>query len=505
MGLVSKTGTFLLRTATGNQPIRPPGLNFTPVLWEFFPTNQIAEGIGVHVQLGWGAAMNSSAMFAISSNSENGQGTSDATNITTDDKCFVLLNPGLTTVLYNAEFVNSEFGGCTINVITAPSSQFVVGFRAWGGSSIEAFIGTFTTKGSAGSDTFSGIPFKPEYLKFGTTRRTTIPSSGNEGIFAIGETSGVGEEGAVVVTSQNAQGTSNTKRKQRDDRCILAMNVSGTGIEDAIFEAFTADGFIVDWQNGSNALKIPFIAMRGGQFQVGSFLSQTAAGEFAAIEDLDFRPKTGSFFSFHNPETNSNVDGLKFSIGIADIVVDDINASGRFVAGATDEDAQGTTDADNFFDPGSFYKPYDFNQNILGDIDFVQWNSGGMTADETDADSAANEIIYMVAGDPTGKDNTQPAKVTYSMRVRDNMQVIREIETGRVVEPEEVKVNTYLRIEDLLPHVLPRESDLARDPQITFIESVIVQPPFGIALAGLRSTQADVFFSGMGLGGTSQT
>ena len=255
MGLNVKVGAFRLRGVAGNQIIRPLGLNFTPLLWEFYATNQVGIGIGVDAQLGWGAALDDSNMFAISSNSEDGQGTSDATNITTNSKCFALLQPGTTNFLYNAEFVSSDFGGCTINVITPPASapfHHVIWFKAWGGSDLEAALGIFTAKGGAGDDSFTGAGFVPDYIKFGCTGQTAIPASGNGGIFMVGETSGVGEEGAAAAISEDAVATSNTKRTQRDDRCILITDDAGANLQDALFKSFDADGGTVTWQNGSS-------------------------------------------------------------------------------------------------------------------------------------------------------------------------------------------------------------------------------------------------------------
>ncbi len=505
MGLDRQAGVFAIRAETGIQIIRPIGLNFTPTLVEFFPSIVTVAGIVVDAQLAYGAAKASDDRFALSSNSENAQANSDATRIVTDAKCVSLLDPGTTNVLFDADFVSFQFGGWTLSVTTAPATFFAIGFVAWGGSSFQSFIGTITSDAAPGTQTISGLPFKPQAVKFFTTGQTAIPASGNGGIYSVGVTSGVGEEGAAVVTSEDAQATTNTIRKQSDERCILTMDTSGGTIEDAIFESFETDGFKFEWLNASQALKIPFVALEGGQFQVGSFLSQAAAGEFSAISGLDFRPKIGSFFSFCNPETDSNVDGLEFVQGAASGIAGDWRESQRFDLGAVDEDGQAESDADSFGNLTAFYENYDNAQTKEGEIDFVNWEADGLTADETDADAAANEIIYFVAGDPIGKDNTQEAKIAYSMRIRDNRLIIIDTITGREIPPEQVRPNNWLRIEDIFPTTLPRESDLNRDPQITFVESVLVQPPFGVIISGLRSSQPDVFFAGLGLEGVSET
>jgi hypothetical protein len=70
----------------------------------------------------------------------------------------------------------------------------------------------------------------------------------------------------------------------------------------------------------------------------------------------------------------------------------------RFVVGGTAEDAQGTSDSDNFQDDGLMYLNYDYAQTQTGAIDFVSYDSDGFTLNQTDADPSANEMIYMIFG-----------------------------------------------------------------------------------------------------------
>ena len=503
MSVLARTGHFIMGLHTGVQTFRNDRWLWTPKIILFYPSMLAGVGIDTDTHVSFGAAVSPSERFALSSNSENGQGTSDATRTITDAQCIKILNPGLTTTFMEADFVAHLLGGFSLDVTTPPSARRRVIFLALGGSDLSVNIGTFTSKGSAGSDSFTGVGFQPDSLLFAYSKQTTIPQSANTAVFGLGMTSGVGAEGAFIVTAADAQAASNTKRHQRDDRCILAMNSSGGAIEDAILESLDADGATVDWQAASTAMKIPYIALKGGQFFSTSFTSQTGTGEFS-ITNVPFRPKAGIYYSFCNPETDVVQDDLKLSLGVATGIEDDGGTKLRGVTGGVEEDNQDPTDGDNFVAGDRIYQNYGFGQSLVGDFDFVSFNEDGATFDETDADDDTNEILALFVGDPAARDNTRQARISYNMRVTGNeINEIVEISTGRIIPPEELLPNTWMKVLDVFTTSLALETDPARDPQISFIEAISFSGPNSVTITTSRDKQLSILVAKIGQGSTS--
>ena len=94
--------------------------------------------------------------------------------------------------------------------------------------------------------------------------------------------------------------------------------------------------------------------------------------------------------------------------------------------------------------------------------------------------------------------------IHYSFRMRDKSQVIREVGTGRQLSPAEIRPNNWLNVLDLFPGRLASNTDLSKDPRITYVESVIYQEPIGLTLPAFRAVQLDNLLAKSGFGGVSQ-
>ena len=94
--------------------------------------------------------------------------------------------------------------------------------------------------------------------------------------------------------------------------------------------------------------------------------------------------------------------------------------------------------------------------------------------------------------------------IKYKIRIRDNESVIREAKTDRSVSPAALRPNDWLRVVDILSGNIRTSTDIKKDPQVTFIESVTFSEPDGLTIPGNRAVQIDNLMAKAGFGGVSQ-
>ncbi len=390
MGLSTKAGNFALNTSNGNQTITGVGFQGKVVL--FFPSVQTADGIAVNSHLGFGVGISSTERGTVGSSGENGVTTPNTNRGNWNTKCINQLDATAEiTSLYEADFVSWNSDGFVIDITTAPASAYRVGYLVLGGDDLtDVATDRFQQPASTGEQTISGVGFQPDAVVFFASHYDEDQNKAHSG-FGLGFAVSTSQRGGMSTFSRDGIATSSAHRNQRTDQCIvLQWNTSPNSLAD--FVSFNSDGFVVDWSSVAGSQpSFYYIALKGGQYAVGSLTSQTSTGNFSDTS-IGFQGGAGIFASFCNAASGSNVTDKDISLGIA------TSSTERFMIGATDEDGVATTNADNFSDDGKIYKNYDLSQSLEGDIDFVSWNSDGFTLDQTDADPTGNEIIFLIFG-----------------------------------------------------------------------------------------------------------
>ena len=93
--------------------------------------------------------------------------------------------------------------------------------------------------------------------------------------------------------------------------------------------------------------------------------------------------------------------------------------------------------------------------------------------------------------------------VRYNFRIRDNEKVIRESGTGRVVPFSEIRANNYIRVSDIFTGKPFNGTDVNEDPQVTYIESISYQEPFGLDIQPDTISSLDTLMALSTFGGSS--
>ena len=92
----------------------------------------------------------------------------------------------------------------------------------------------------------------------------------------------------------------------------------------------------------------------------------------------------------------------------------------------------------------------------------------------------------------------------YKIRIRDNKSVVRTVDTNREISPAAVRPNDWVRIVDVLSGNIRTSTDIKKDPQVTFVESIVFNEPDRLTIPGNRAVQIDNLMAKSGFGGVSQ-
>ncbi len=388
----AKVGNVAFNTSTGNQAVT--GVGFQPKIVLFLFTENTVDGIIVDHQISLGAGISSTERTVAGVNDEDAQTTTDAERLIFDTKCLSLSVPGSSTILIDADLVSLDADGFTINVTTASGTASRFGYLALAGDDLtNVATALFSPSGSTGEQAVTGVGFQADAIMFLNIGDDAATSPHTNNTFNIGFAISSTERAWFGISSDNALATSETNRHQLKTSCIGEVDYDdGTTNSLADFVSFGADGFTIDWSNNqSSGDDIAYIAFKGGQYKIGNLTTQTSTGEFSET-GVGFQGKAGIFGSFCNAASGSGATGLEMSLGVATA------SDERFVVGGVSEDAQGTTDTDQFQDDGLMYQNYDHAQTLEGSIDFVSYDADGFTLNQTDADPSANEMIYLIMG-----------------------------------------------------------------------------------------------------------
>lgn len=390
MALDTQVGTFALNTSTGEQIIP---CDFEAKVIFFYPTIQTADGIAVDFSGNFGVATQDLEQFAVSTTDENGVPTMDSTRRITITDCMIVMDAGETaSITYRASLTAIGDASFTINLSTAPGSAFRVGFLALGGSDIESTkIDQFNTPGSATQISETGVGFEPKFLLTSFTANS-IPSNANALRWGMGAAISLLDSVAFGTSSGNGIATSNTRSSQESEVLFHLFSTTGTINQSAYLVSFDSDGFTLDFIDSTAVNGVAYLAISGPiRMAIGTLNSQTSTGEFP-VTGIGFEGEAGMFWSWNRVADPLSKSGLELSLGMVD------DEGNQFAAGGISEHGVGTSNTDHWSDDGLVYQNYNNAQSQQGAISFTLWDSDGFTLNQTDADPAANEILYMIFG-----------------------------------------------------------------------------------------------------------
>ncbi len=414
-GMLVKYGSFAKPNATtGNQAIT--GVGFQPKLVIFFGNYKTADGTDVNAQEFFGAATSSTRRAVIASASKDNviaackKRWSNALCIT-QISVSTLGTGAASLVNAEADFVSMNADGFTINWTTCDASQRIINYIALGGDDLtNASVGSFLSPTGV-ADTAVSVGFTPDALIIFDNTVTTTPTAAgsvNNNAFNIGFVVGTTKQNSRVTMRQSqTTGVSNTYGYQRTNSCQNTLSGTGVAVRTAVIKSMDSNGFTLTFSGTpGTAVYINYIALKGGQYDTGSFNEATSTGNQSVT--TGFTPSGVIFQSAGNATSAavSSVSRISFGVGVS--------ASERGSIWSGDLDNKATSVADSDLNRTRVLRFLVEGPPIFGaDMDFVSNDSTGFTVNNTTVDGNAREILYFAFGNAAAATPTPDANVAY--------------------------------------------------------------------------------------------
>jgi hypothetical protein len=187
-----------------------------------------------------------------------------------------------------------------------------------------------------------------------------------------------------------------------DLECLATFDPSG-GValgDRADFVSFLSNGFRVNWlENGAGSRRYHYLALKGGQYAVGSVLTQTDTVTDIVVSGLPFAPKGGLLISHCKAESTQDVvqDHDELSVGAFS------GATQRNAQAHLDEHAVADSEVTTALEFDAVYANISTASAIEGLMDVKTVDAGGVTFIMDDADPAQSFVGYLLVGDaPVG-------------------------------------------------------------------------------------------------------
>lgn len=388
--MLSKVGTFNSQTGSGSQAVT--GVGFQPKLIILFTSSFAADnpqGYAQDGQLAIGAAASSSARFCQWGTGRNGF-TMDAFRGSRSAKCIVIPGNRNTTVA-EADLTSMDSDGFTLSWNTGPGAAYRIHYLALGGDDIQVKVGKASIATSGGTQSFTGVGFKPDAMLFFHSGRITEDTIQGAGILGAGMADGTRQY--TLSHCGNTAFNASTAAAQRPVaiREVTATSGNPTVAASATLASFDTDGFTLTVGTlPSSTLPVGYIALKGVRARVDAVTTKTSTGT-KAYTGVGFQPKVliTTLGEFTTSDGDSGTGTwANFGFGFAN------GSAGR--AGAHTYEGNGAA----FNNIGHSTRDgvvHDCHLGVVGTLSSL--DSDGFTIDYTTANASARVLNYLALAD----------------------------------------------------------------------------------------------------------
>jgi len=279
--LLYNKGSFAKTTGAAPVSQSITGVGFKPKAVIFFWTKQTATGLGNDIAVGYGFASGPLAQRAIASAELNGPASAASRQSRT--RCILIADAAQAPAFRaDAQLTSFDPDGFTLNWTTnaAPAEASIVHFIALGGGDItSALASDFTPTLGAGSQGVTGVGFRPDFVMFLSTDQAAMDTTNTSvAQTSWGFASGPIAQGGIGLNfiPTGAVPPPGGQNHQRTDNAIVELTSTGAGYTKlAALQSFDPDGFTINKAVSVDSTPVHFLALRGGRYKVGSFLSTT--------------------------------------------------------------------------------------------------------------------------------------------------------------------------------------------------------------------------------------
>jgi hypothetical protein len=395
MTLLTKVGTVTKDTTTGvHTQTFASELGFTASGIIFWATAQTATGTAADANMFIGFTNGTTHVSNVSTS--NDAAASSAVGEVTSTSCVSLCINGSNTSVGQATCTITANGFSLVWSTTTNNQAYKINYWAFGGTDItnvsvqsNLFAGTgnrtYTTTGS----------FQGDILLVMGTGLSANAANGGRAFGCFGAAVSSSKQFVSAYTADGSLVTMDTKKTQRTNKCVMAMNDVGTVLTDADFVAWTSTGFTLNHTVADTGDAMLCMIIKGGKWDVGNFTQKTSTGTQDVTIDSTINPDTVMLSSFNATATTSIIDHSNLSIGASDGTNERSSWEG-------DQDAALDSVAKSDHSETKVIRLLDEvsgGATLLAEADVSDLTSSGkFTLDWTTADATAREICFVVLG-----------------------------------------------------------------------------------------------------------
>lgn len=394
MALSVKYGSFSQPTTTGNNSVT--GVGFQPKIIIFFANSRTSDGTSPGALFSFGVGVSSSdrraGAYASADNTSGAQvGFSEG-----NTRCIRICDSSGNNLAI-ADFVSHDSDGFTLNWVNADANARIINYMAIGGTTLtNASSGSGAIRTTTGNQSYTGLGYQPDAMLFFFTHFTQSVNGGSNtgnARFTIGYANSSTSRGYSAWLSRNSENPSITNRVQKTDKCFGQLTTDSL-LSEFDLVSFDSDGFTLNQTTASGlADSFYWIALKGGQFKVGSFNQATSTGN-QSTTGVGFQPLGLILQSINNTSSSSVLANSRNSFGAGS------SSSARGAIFNGDRDNVATTITDTDLDRTSIIKMMtEGTPTTEADGDLNSLDSDGFTINWTTADGTARQILYFAVGD----------------------------------------------------------------------------------------------------------
>ncbi len=392
-----KKGSFAKTTAPAPATQQITGVGFKPKALILYTTAQSAEGFTDTYYLAIGVSDGATSR-TVAAGSANAVSPSIAAAAGIPN-VMITINSTMATAAI-ADLVSFNTDGFTLNWTTNDATSSIIHYIALGGGDLtNTKVGEFTENTITGNQAVTGVGFLPDFvmfMHFGTTG-TVI----TDGYTSLGFAKSPTKEGALAVTSVGGVKTTSTFRHERTDRCIVELKPhTGALNAEASFVSMDTNGFTINWLSApASADKVFYLALKGGQYDVGSFTEKSGTGT-QPITGVGFTPKGLMLASVNNVASTAVASNNRLSFGAAHAA----GAGNEGTVWSGDQDkvkpsiTARSTLTTKIIRLATEAAPSS-SSTVNGEADLSSFDWNGFTLNWTTNDGVARQILYVAFGD----------------------------------------------------------------------------------------------------------
>ena len=357
-------------------------------------TNQTAR-------YGFGFASSTTARYACGTTSlHSAANVSAGRALRNDAFCVTAIEAGSSGADGLIDISSFDANGFTTIVDDQLPATLRISYMAIGGGDItDVSLNFLTTPAATGNFSVTGLTFQPNFVLFMTNNLTTDPNIGStsRGFQMVGAAVSSSQRGVVTIgEGPESNATSENDSYAYDAECIAIQQTTPTTVASrADFVSFNSDGYTVNFTEVTGSgYKVPWIAIKGGNWVVGSLLTQTDTTTDIVESGFGFQPAATMLFSHNMAKSTQDTpqsDG-RLSIGAF------TSTSERTAQAYLGEDNLANTDNSTGIEHDEVYLNISTASAVQGLMDVKSVDSNGFTLIMDDADPTQSFVWYFSVG-----------------------------------------------------------------------------------------------------------